>query len=157
MNVAGTAGTFFAVWAPNAAEVSVTGDFNEWSTTSHRLHARQDESGIWEGLVPGVGPGACYKYHVVSHHNHYTVDKADPFAFFSELPPRTASRVWDLGYGWRDHQYHEGVPMMLAEKDYDAALKAAERPPKGERDYRPHRPALSKHAAIVKAGKAKEE
>jgi len=107
MTVEGAGGTFFAVWAPNAASVSITGDFNEWNTTSHPLKVREDESGIWEGFVAGIGKGTCYKYHVVSHHNHYTVDKADPFAFFSELPPRTASRVWDLDHDWNDEQWME--------------------------------------------------
>ena len=105
MTVEGAAGTFFAVWAPNAASVSITGDFNEWNTTSHSLKVREDESGIWEGFVAGIGKGACYKYHVVSHHDNYTVNKADPFAFFSELPPQTASRVWDLDFDWNDEQW----------------------------------------------------
>jgi 1,4-alpha-glucan branching enzyme len=107
MTVEGTAGTFFAVWAPNAASVSITGDFNEWNTTSHSLAVREDESGIWEGFVAGIGKGARYKYHVVSRHNDYTVNKADPFAFFSELPPQTASRVWDLDHDWNDEQWME--------------------------------------------------
>ena len=98
----GQTGTFFAVWAPNAVSVSVTGDFNGWNTTSHPLKVRGDESGIWEGFVPGVGKGTRYKYHVVSHHHGYTVDKADPFAFFTESPPKTASRVWPLDYDWND-------------------------------------------------------
>jgi 1,4-alpha-glucan branching enzyme len=105
MTVEGAAGTFFAVWAPNAASVSITGDFNEWNTTSHSLKVREDESGIWEGFVAGIGKGTCYKYHVVSRHNDYTVNKADPFAFFSELPPQTASRVWDLDFDWNDEQW----------------------------------------------------
>ncbi len=105
MNVEGRSGTFFAVWAPNAEGVSITGDFNEWSPISHPMKVRQDESGIWEGFVPGLGTGDRYKYHVVSRHNNYTVDKADPFAFFAELPPRTASRVWDLDYGWTDDEW----------------------------------------------------
>ena len=116
MNVEGKEGTFFAVWAPNAQGVSITGDFNEWSPNSHPMKVRQDESGIWEGFVPGLGKGDRYKYHVVSRHDHYTVDKADPFAFFSELPPRTASRVWDLDYGWTDGEWmtHRGERIGLA-------------------------------------------
>jgi 1,4-alpha-glucan branching enzyme len=107
MNVKGTWGTFFAVWAPNAARVSVPGDFNDWSTTSHLLKAREDESGIWEGFVPDVGIGARYKYYVASRHDNYAVNKADPFAFFSEEPPKTASRVWDLKYNWTDGEWME--------------------------------------------------
>jgi 1,4-alpha-glucan branching enzyme len=59
-------------------------------------------SGIWELFVPGVAPGARYKYHVVSRYRGYRADKADPFAFFAETPPRRASMVWDLEYQWWD-------------------------------------------------------
>jgi 1,4-alpha-glucan branching enzyme len=105
MTMDGADGTFFAVWAPNAARVMITGDFNGWNTTTHPLKVREDESGIWEGFVAGTGKGTCYKYHVVSNRDDYTVNKADPFAFFSELPPQTASRVWDLDFDWNDEQW----------------------------------------------------
>jgi 1,4-alpha-glucan branching enzyme len=98
-------GTHFAVWAPNAAAVSVVGDFNGWNPTTHPLTARGDSSGVWEGFVAGVRPGALYKYHIVSRHAGYSVDKADPFAFYCETPPRTASVVWDLAYEWGDGQW----------------------------------------------------
>jgi 1,4-alpha-glucan branching enzyme len=98
-------GTHFGVWAPNAASVSVVGDFNGWNPASHLLEPRGDSSGIWEGFVPGVSPGAVYKYHIVSRHEGYSVDKADPFAFYAELPPRTASVVWDLSYEWGDDEW----------------------------------------------------
>jgi 1,4-alpha-glucan branching enzyme len=100
-------GTHFAVWAPNATAVSVIGDFNHWHRGRHRLDARSDSSGIWEGVVEGVGPGTLYKYHVVSRHGGYAVDKCDPYAFRTELPPRTASVVWDLAYQWRDREWME--------------------------------------------------
>jgi len=74
----GEQGTHFSVWAPNAASVSVVGDFNGWSPTAHRLQPRADSSGIWEAFVRGVRPGALYKYHIVSRHAGYTVDKSDP-------------------------------------------------------------------------------
>jgi 1,4-alpha-glucan branching enzyme len=98
-------GSHFGVWAPNAASVSVVGDFNGWNPSSHPLEARGDSSGIWEGFIPGVSPGAIYKYHIVSRHAGYTVNKADPFAFYAELPPRTASVVWDLSYEWGDEEW----------------------------------------------------
>src|ERR1700722_8468732 len=98
-------GTHFGVWAPNAASVSVVGDFNGWNPTSHLLEVRGDSSGIWEGFIPEVSPGAVYKYHIVSRHAGYSVDKADPFAFYAELPPRTASVVWDLSYEWDDDEW----------------------------------------------------
>ena len=69
MTVDGAKGTLFAVWAPNAAKVSVIGDFNAWNNDSHPLAVRHDGSGIWEGFIPGVLPsGSLYKYHIVSRH-----------------------------------------------------------------------------------------
>jgi len=100
-----TRATRFAVWAPNASAVSVIGDFNHWRRGHTRLSPRDDSSGIWEGVVEGVGPGALYKYHVVSRHGGQAVDKSDPYAFRTELPPRTASVVWNLAYEWRDAQW----------------------------------------------------
>jgi len=93
VTVDGRAGVQFGVWAPNAERVSVLGDFNGWNRDSHPLSVRHDSSGIWEGFVPGIEQGAAYKYHIRSHHQSYRVDKGDPFAFYSEQPPRTASRV----------------------------------------------------------------
>ena len=101
MLVNGTGGTHFAVWAPSAERVSVMGEFNDWSRTSHPLQPH-GSSGIWEGFVPGIGPGALYKYRVESRHAGYKVDKADPFAFHAEVSPRTASVVWGLDYAWSD-------------------------------------------------------
>jgi 1,4-alpha-glucan branching enzyme len=98
----GVRGTHFAVWAPNAARVSVVGDFNQWNPQTHPLACRWDGSGIWEGFIPRLGKGSLYKYHIVSNHNGYRVNKGDPFAFSWELPPNTASVVWDLDYEWGD-------------------------------------------------------
>ncbi len=95
-------GVLFAVWAPNAQAVSVVGDFNDWRAGAHPLRQRRDDSGIWEGFVPGVGHGACYKYHLRSQLHGYQVEKTDPFARRTEVPPRTASIVWDLAYDWDD-------------------------------------------------------
>src|SRR5262245_10647769 len=99
--VNGVDGTRFAVWAPNAREVSVIGDFNGWHRGQTALSPR-GRSGIFEGFVPVVGRGERYKYHIVSHHGVYRVDKADPFGFHQEVPPRTASIVWPLDYAWGD-------------------------------------------------------
>ena len=95
-------GAYFAVWAPNATEVSVVGDWNGWHAGADRLKVRSDESGIWEGTVPGVQRGQAYKYRITSRNRGYSVEKADPFSVFCELPPATASRVWTLDYTWND-------------------------------------------------------
>jgi 1,4-alpha-glucan branching enzyme len=100
----GEEGTSFAVWAPNAGSVSVVGDHNGWDPRAHPLLPR-GRSGIWEGFCPGVGRGAAYKYHVVSRRGDYRVDKADPFAFHAEEPPRTASIVWEMDYSWGDAEW----------------------------------------------------
>ncbi len=103
----GVGGTNFAVWAPNAEQVSVIGDFNGWNPRSHRLETR-GSSGIWEGWIPHVGKGSIYKYHVISRHNGYRVDKADPVGVHHETPPRTGSIVWDLEYEWSDEPWMGG-------------------------------------------------
>jgi 1,4-alpha-glucan branching enzyme len=105
VTVDGREGTYFALWAPNAKKISVTGDFNEWNKKSHQLTPREDVSGIWEGFIPGMKKGDLYKYHIVSRYNNYRVDKGDPFAFYSELSPKTASVIWDLKYTWNDDKW----------------------------------------------------
>ncbi|PIS31545.1 1,4-alpha-glucan branching enzyme [Candidatus Saganbacteria bacterium CG08_land_8_20_14_0_20_45_16] len=104
-SLAGQKGVFFAVWAPNAHSVSVVGNFNSWDTIAHPLAARWDRSGIWEGFIPGLKKGDIYKYHIVSKNSDYRVDKGDPFAYYWEQAPRTASIVWDLEYNWQDQQW----------------------------------------------------
>jgi 1,4-alpha-glucan branching enzyme len=104
--VDGQPGTYFAVWAPDAEAVSVVGDFNHWNNATHQLRSR-GTSGIWEGFIPGVTQTDLYKYHIVSRYHGFQVDKADPFAFYSELPPKTASIVRDLHYEWSDQQWME--------------------------------------------------
>ena len=94
-------GVCFAVWAPNARQVSVIGSFNRWDAEAHSLLPR-GHSGVWEGFIPGVNKGELYKFHIVSNFNGYVVDKADPFGLLHEKPPRTASVVWDLEYDWAD-------------------------------------------------------
>ncbi len=103
----GAAGARFAVWAPGAERVTVMGEFNGWDKEAHPLRPR-GRSGVWEGFVAGAVRGSAYKYHVVSRHKGYRVDKADPFAFRSQPPPRTASVVWDLDYAWGDGAWMAG-------------------------------------------------
>ncbi|MBI3899666.1 MAG: 1,4-alpha-glucan branching protein GlgB [Gammaproteobacteria bacterium] len=101
----GVDGASFAVWAPNAAQVAVIGDFNQWNPAAQPLRPRGDESGIWEGFVPGVKAGASYKYHVISRYHDFRIDKADPFACCFEQPGGTASVVWPLDYKWSDDDW----------------------------------------------------
>jgi 1,4-alpha-glucan branching enzyme len=99
-----TEGTFFAVWAPNATEISVIGNFNTWQKGQHKMFPRWDHSGIWEGFFPDIKHGEAYKYAIQSNTGEY-LEKADPFAFFAEMPPKTASIVWDPKYDWKDQQW----------------------------------------------------
>ena len=105
MNLKGVDGTYFAVWAPTAKSVSVVGDFNHWQENEHQLHVRWDESGIWEGFIPGIGHGTMYKYRIHSNNFGITTEKADPFARFCEHPPKTASVVWEADYKWKDKKW----------------------------------------------------
>ncbi len=98
--VEGTAGTFFAVWAPNARQVSV----EAYGQGSYALRSR-GTSGIWENFVPGLAAGALYKYRIISNVGGYQVEKADPFAFHGEVPPKTASLIHPLDYEWRDQDW----------------------------------------------------
>jgi 1,4-alpha-glucan branching enzyme len=100
----GEAGTSFSVWAPNARRVSVIGDFNDWNRDTHLLVPR-GTSGVWEGFIPAVGKGSLYKFHIVSQEHSFASEKADPFGFYHEKPPSTASVVWDLEYGWGDQEW----------------------------------------------------
>ncbi len=104
LTINGQRGTYFSVWAPDAKQVSVTGDFNAWNRVTHQLEP-QGQSGVWAGFIPEIGKGALYKYHIVSRYKGYRTDKADPFAIYGEIPPKTASIVWDLNYTWRDQEW----------------------------------------------------
>jgi 1,4-alpha-glucan branching enzyme len=115
------AGTYFAVWAPNAKAVSVIGDWNGWRGGRDPLTARA-ASGIWEGVVPAIGHGARYKFAIVGL-DGVSRDKADPFAARSEHPPATASIVWQPHHAWRDAawmasrggRFARGAPVSIYE------------------------------------------
>lgn len=100
----GLKGTYFAVWAPNARSVQVIGNFNGWDKNTHPMQARWDGSGIWETFIPDLAQGEYYKYFIESN-NGYSAEKGDPYAFHWEMPPRTASVVWDLDFKWSDQQW----------------------------------------------------
>jgi 1,4-alpha-glucan branching enzyme len=97
----GVAGTAFAVWAPNAKGVRVVGDWNFWDGRVHPMRSL-GSSGVWELFIPGVEPGARYKYEIVAADERLTL-KADPFAFATEVPPGTASVVAEPSHHrWED-------------------------------------------------------
>jgi 1,4-alpha-glucan branching enzyme len=102
----GVRGVRFAVWAPNAQVVSLTGDFNHWDTRCHPMRRR--DGGIWEIFLPELGEGTKYKYAVRSRYFAHSILKADPYGFAFEVPPRTASIVTTLGkYEWADSAWME--------------------------------------------------
>jgi len=106
VTVAGIEGTRFAVWAPNAIVVSVVGDFNGWD--NRRNPMRQRTGGVWEIFIPGVSFGAPYKYSVKSRFRGYSQMKSDPYGFWMETPPKSASLVADTdSYEWRDREWME--------------------------------------------------
>ncbi len=104
LSVLGRSGVYFAVWAPSAKQVCVSGSFNDWQSNAFPLFPRLDHSGIWEGFIPDVQVGDLYKYHIIDANGH-THWKADPYAFFAELRPLTASKVWRLNWTWKDHDW----------------------------------------------------
>lgn len=148
----GQEGVFFAVWAPNAARVSVAGDFNHWKKDDYFLHHRGD-AGVWEGFVPGAKVGDRYKYFIEGYGGR-RLEKADPFAFYAENPPATASVVWDLtGYTWGDHawmekrkeRHHLRAPISIYEVHLGSWLKAPL--PKGSTVYREAGKRLAQYAS----------
>src|SRR5487761_1261190 len=101
--VDGVEGVNFAVWAPNATSVSIIGDFNGWDARRHAMR-KHIPSGFWELFVPGLSEGTLYKYSI--RHHEQVLEKADPYGFAAEVPPRTASKVTDINrYHWHDEQW----------------------------------------------------
>ena len=130
MTVDGRVGTYFAVWAPNAEQVFVIGDFNAWDKSSHPLRLL-GQSGIWGGFIPGMEHGTIYKYYIMSRYKGYRADKADPFAFCNEVSPKTGSIVANLEYTWGDREWmsirHDrnasDAPMAIAPGLLDAGTR----------------------------------
>jgi 1,4-alpha-glucan branching enzyme len=94
-------GVAFAVWAPNAERVSVIGDWNGWAPDASPLRLIEG-TGVWHGVVAEARPGHVYKYRVVSRVGGFVSEKADPYGFLHEMPPRTGSIVTKNGYVWSD-------------------------------------------------------
>jgi 1,4-alpha-glucan branching enzyme len=109
MTIGEVTGVHFAVWAPNAQRVSVIGDFNGWDGRPHPMR-KLLPSGVWELFIPELTPGACYKFEVRTHAGHL-IEKADPYARFFEVPPRSASVIWEDGdYEWGDADWMRDRP-----------------------------------------------
>ena len=104
LTVLGTPGTYFAVWAPNAKQICVVGNFNNWTDGSHRLFVRTDNSGIWEGFIPYCNRGEVYKYFIHGQSDQHT-QKGDPYAHYWEKKPLTASITWNFEYQWKDEEW----------------------------------------------------
>src|ERR1044071_1383763 len=133
--VDGAAGVRFAVWAPNAENVTLAGEFNDWDIRRHPMRRRN--GGIWEIFVPGLGEGAPYKYNIRSRFAGFQQLKADPYAFYCETPPKSASVVWDIGrYQWQDAAWMEARPQSNLLKSpvsiYEVHLESWLRGPQGQ-------------------------
>ena len=133
-----TDGFYFAVWAPNATQVSVIGDFNGWKKELHPLYVRQDHSGIWEGFIPRMGKGALYKYFIKGYEGIET-EKADPYGYYCELRPKTASITWQLDYHWQDahwmQQRHLHNALTAPWSVYELHLGSWMRPDKNNHEW----------------------
>ena len=151
----GVRGTQFAVWAPNAREVSVIGDFNGWRHGAFWLSPTGD-SGIWQGFIPGVEIGAPYKYSLLSNVSGERHEKADPFAFAAEIRPRTASKVWSLDrHAWGDDAWmsSRGAAQRIDRpiSIYEVHLGSWRRAPEDGRwlAYREIAPQLAEYASAM--------
>ncbi len=114
MTVNSVKGVHFAVWAPNAKRVSIIGDFNNWDGRRHPMRVL-GSSGIWEIFIPGLGEGVLYKFEIQSRFKKYISVKADPYAFYFETRPKSASTVYDINrYKWNDKNWLE----MRARKNW---------------------------------------
>ena len=127
-------GVHFAVWAPSAREVSVIGDWNFWQRDADRLQER-GVSGVWEAVVEHAKPGQVYKFAITTREGA-VLEKADPFASFCEVPPKTGSVVWDLDYEWQDGAWMDGrrarqslqAPISVYEVHLGSWRRSPERP-----------------------------
>jgi 1,4-alpha-glucan branching enzyme len=135
--VDGLSGVRFAVWAPNAREVSLLCDANGWERGADPLHG--SDRGVWTGFVPGMGDGDVYKYGVLGADGRFE-QKADPFAFRAEVPPKTASIVADLGgFPWHDAGWMERRRTWDCYREpvsvYEVQLGSWRRPKDGRRYF----------------------
>ena len=135
--VLNTQGFYFAVWAPNATEVSVVGHFNNWKKGEHLLFVRLDNSGIWEGFIPNFKKGEAYKYHIKGYKGA-AIDKGDPYANYWEMRPETASVSWNMQYEWTDREWMSSRKKQNALNEawsvYEVHLASWMRPEKNDEE-----------------------
>jgi 1,4-alpha-glucan branching enzyme len=135
VEVEGVCGVRFAVWAPNAENVTVVGEFNDWDIRRHPMRRRN--GGIWELFIPGLAEGAAYKYNIRSRFAGYQQLKSDPYGFYCETPPKSASVVWNVDrYTWDDAAWMEARPKTNLLKApvsiYEVHLESWLRGPQGQ-------------------------
>ncbi|MEE8327257.1 MAG: 1,4-alpha-glucan branching enzyme, partial [Nitrosomonadaceae bacterium] len=149
----GQTGFQFCVWAPNAESVSVIGDFNDWQAESHILYRRDDSSGLWEGFISGPAIGDSYKFHITGTGGEQIV-KADPFAYYAEEPPRSASRLWALDYDWCDGKWmaerHSVNALDAPMSTYEVHLGSWQRVPEEGNRFLSYRETASRLVGYVK-------
>ena len=140
----GEKGYFFGVWAPNAAQVYVIGDFNEWKEESNPMVRMEESDGIWTAFIPGVQEGSLYKFLILIPEGR-KIYKADPFANYAEFRPGTASRTTDLStFRWTDQKWLEDrsrknlyeEPMAVYECHIGSWMKHPSHPDGGFYTYR---------------------
>jgi len=154
IEIDGTSGVHFAVWAPNAVRVSVIGDFNRWDGRVHPMNNRGG-SGIWELFIPGIKDGVLYKYEIKSQYKNAILIKSDPYAFLCEKPPKSASIVHNINrYKWRDDKWLENRKNInWLEKPisiYEAHLGSWMRVPEEDDRYLTYRELSEKLVQYVK-------
>ena len=133
----GVQGTFFGVWAPNAAEVHVTGSFNGWSETKHPM-SKLGPGGIWSAFIPNIGEGELYKF-LITTSDGRKLYKADPFANYAEFRPGTASVITDLnGFEWKDDKWMAARDKKDVQKEpmaiYECHIGSFMRHPNGQKE-----------------------
>ena len=154
MTIDGVKGTYFAVWAPHARRVSVVGDFNMWDGALHPMQIMQ-RGGIYELFIPGVMPGAVYKYQILTRYGE-TIYKSDPYGNQAQMRPDNASVVADLSYNWKDGKWIEDrnnvsrtdrmkLPMSIYEMHLGSWRKKVEDADDGFYSYRELAPMVAEY------------
>ena len=153
MQVEGVSGVYFAVWAPNARNVSIVGDFNQWHGGKHQMRSL-GSSGIWELFIPDIGAGEKYKYEIKDQQGNMLL-KMDPYGFMHEKRPNTASVVYNIDdYAWKDQAYMEKRrstdPLRQPVSIYEVHLGSWRRDPNNPDQFLSYRDIAKQLVAYVK-------